>query len=53
MTPRQIVALCELLDDLVDWLEEHDPGCLDADIVARAGEVALEVGAQLVKEGAQ
>lgn len=53
MTPRSLAALCELLDDFLDWLEESEPGCLDGATVREAGEATLRATRRLVVEGAR
>lgn len=51
MTKEQLSALGVLLLDLRDWLEETDPGCLDAGLVDSCVDVCRRARARLVEEG--
>lgn len=53
MTPQQMTGLAALLLDLRDWLDEVDPGSLDAAAVDYVVDVIAERRRQLVEAGTQ
>lgn len=53
MTPEQLAHLLELLADAHDWLEETDPGSLDAALVHSVAQRLFEHSARLIREGAR
>lgn len=53
MTPEQLVALAALVLSLRDWLEESDPGTLDAAIADEVVSICVRRRAELVADGAR
>lgn len=53
MTPEQLVALGAFLLSLRDWLEEIDPGHLDAAIADEVVSICVRRRAELVAGGAR
>lgn len=53
MTPEQLTGLGLLLMDLRDWLNESDPGSLDAAVVDRCVDVCAEARRRLTQAGAR
>ena len=53
MTPERCTGLAALLLDVRDWLNDQDPGNLDAVLVDGVIDVLACIRAQLVEEGAR
>jgi len=53
MTPERITGLAALLLDTRDWLEETDPGSLDAALIEAVVDALARQRQRLVDEGAK
>lgn len=53
MTPEHLTGLGALLIEFREWLDERDPGCLDAALVDEVVTVVAAARHKLVTEGAR
>lgn len=53
MTPEACTALGVLLLEARDWVREHDPGNLDAELLDGAVDAVARIRSSLVAEGAR
>jgi len=53
MTPERCTGLAALLLDLRDWMNDQDPGNLDAPLVDAVIDILARVRQSLVEEGSQ